>query len=84
MYFDVLCCDKTSSTTANELSCQWAVPQSTAHRQEIHRALYLMSSANKTARPQNAHLRRVNSAFSGFAGLKLHLFIQPHNKIGDG
>ena len=22
----------------------------------------------------------VNSAFSGFAGLKLHLFIQPHNK----
>ena len=32
------------------------------------------------ARPQNAHLRQVNSAFSGFASLKLHLFIQPPNK----
>ena len=41
-----------------------------------------MSSVNKTARPQNAHLRRVNSAFSGFAGLKLHLFLQPHDKVG--
>ena len=42
-----------------------------------------MSSANKTARPPNAHLRRVNSAFSGFAGLKLHLFIQSHfTKMG--
>ncbi|MBP3497624.1 MAG: hypothetical protein J6K33_07310, partial [Alistipes sp.] len=31
--------------------------------------------------PQNAHLRQVNSAFSGFASLKIHLFIQPPNKM---
>ncbi|MBQ8205380.1 MAG: hypothetical protein IJZ78_06135, partial [Alistipes sp.] len=71
-----------SSSAANKLSCQWAVRQSTAHRLEICRVLYLMPSPNKYARPQNAHLRKVNSAFSGIAGLKLHLFIQPHNKTG--
>ena len=41
-----------------------------------------MPSPNKYARPQNAHLRSVNSAFSGIAGLKLHLFIQPPNRMG--
>ena len=54
---------------------------STAHRQEIRRALYLTPSDNKYARPQNAHLRLVNCAFSGFACLKLHLFIQPLNNM---
>ena len=47
MYFCVLCCDKASSTSANELSRQWAVRFSTAHRLEIRRALYLMPSRNK-------------------------------------
>ena len=56
---------------------QWAVQQSTAHRLEIRRALYLMSSNNKFACPPNAHLRPVNCAFSDFASLKLNLFIQP-------
>mgnify|MGYP006392705271 CR=1 FL=1 len=55
---------------------------STAHRREIRRALYLTPSDNKYARPQNPHLRLVNCGFSGFACLKLHLFIQPHDKMG--
>ena len=38
---------KASSTSANELSQQWAVRHSTAHRLEIRRALYLMPSRNK-------------------------------------
>ena len=36
---------------------------STAHRLEFRRALYLSHSNNKIACSQNAHLRRVNSAF---------------------
>ena len=58
-----LCCDKGSSTSANELSRQWAVRLSTAHRREIRRALYLTPSDNKAACSQNAHLRLVNCAF---------------------
>ena len=37
-------CDKRPSTAANEISRQWAVRQSTAHRLEFRRALYLTSS----------------------------------------
>ena len=33
--------------------------------------------------PSNAHLRLVNSAFSGFASLKTALFIQPYNNVGN-
>ena len=40
---------------------------------------YLHYSLNKFACPQNAHLRSVNSAFSGFASLKLHLLIHSPN-----
>jgi len=32
--------------------------------------------------PQNAHLRRVNSAFSGFASLEIPLVIQLLTKMG--
>ena len=39
--------DRGSSTSANELSRQWAVRPSTAHRLEIRRALYLTPSDNK-------------------------------------
>ena len=65
MYFGVLCCNKASSTSANELSQQWAVHHSTAHRFEIRRALYLIPSNNKNARPQNAHLRLSKLRFFG-------------------
>ena len=47
MYFVVLCCYKALSTSDNELSWQWAVRHSTAHRLEIRRALYLIPSNNK-------------------------------------
>ena len=73
----MICCDKASSTAANELSWQWAVRFSTAHRLEIRRALYLMPSNNKIgffvvirvhlrsfACLKNAHIRQVCSAFS--------------------
>ena len=43
----MICCDKASSTAANELSWQWAVRFSTAHRHQFRRALYLMPSDNK-------------------------------------
>ena len=43
----VLCSDNGASTSANELSRQWAVRLSTAHRLEIRRALYLHHSDNK-------------------------------------
>ena len=39
--------DKRQSTSANELSRQWAVHSGTAHRLEIRRALYLTTSDNK-------------------------------------
>ena len=39
--------DKGQSTAANELSQQWAVRFSTAHRFEIRRALYLTPSNKK-------------------------------------
>ena len=42
-----LCCDKAVSAAANELSRQWAVRISTAHRLEIRRALHLLPSDNK-------------------------------------
>ena len=80
MYFVVLCCDKGSSTSANELSRQWAVRQSTAHRQEIRRALYLTPSNNKYARPQNAHLRISKLRLFGLRMPKTTSFIQPPDK----
>ncbi len=64
-----------TSTAANKNKCEWAVRQSTAHPHFFCRALYLQPSNNKLACPGNAHLRSVNSTFSGFASLKLHLFI---------
>ena len=41
------CRDSGTSTAANELSRQWAVRLSTAHRLEIRRALYLHHSHTK-------------------------------------
>ena len=42
--------DSGTSTAANELSRQWAVRQSTAHRLEIRRALYMHHSDTKLPR----------------------------------
>ena len=58
-----------------ELSPQWAVRQSTAHRLEIRRALYLMPSNNKMLAIKILIYAKVNCGFSGFASQKLHLFI---------
>ena len=48
-----------ASTAANELSQQWAVRPSTAHRLEIRRALYLHHSNDKTLREVAAHRSRL-------------------------
>ena len=49
----MLSCDKAVSTAANELSRQWVVRQSTTHRLEIRRALYLLPSDKKFGRGAN-------------------------------
>ena len=62
-----------ASTSANELSQQWAVRPSTAHRLEIRRALYLHHSNNKTLREVAAHLLPLTKS-SNKATLALHSF----------
>ena len=69
--FTLICRYNSASTSANELSQQWAVRPSTAHRLEIRRALYLHYSNNKVGVAVC-----YNSAFSNIVRLKLVLVIQ--------
>ena len=67
------------------MSRQWAVRQSTAHRLEFRRALYLSHSNNKSTRSQNAHLHLSKLRFFGLRKPKTNTcyttYLSKNNRI---
>ena len=66
MYFVVLCCDKASSPSSNELSiAMGSTPKVQPIAMKFAERKHLMPSNNKFARPQNPHLRLSKLRFFG-------------------
>ena len=80
----VLCCDKASSPSSNELSiAMGSTPKVQPIAMKFAERKHLMPSNNKFARPQNPHLRLSKLRFFGLRKPKTTSFYSTSQTKGD-